>query len=534
MITIHLDFPAGRYHATPWGHHVNEGLVEWPPSPWRLLRALLAVGFAKQGWTGPEALPSEAVGLIYALAETLPSYRLPVGGVAHTRHYLPFTEGKAQKTTKVLDAFLRFRKNSDGLYLTWPLTLPADQRQLLAHLLAGLPYLGRAEAWVEATLLETDPPDDQWTVPTAEGEPVDPGWEQVTVLAPVSAEIYAAWRHTRVPPVSVDGKKGKPAKVKKSSVDDLYPGDLVSCLCADTATLQKQGWSQPPGSRRVLYRRPTGSLEPGIIAPHRIPARREPVEFALLALSADTQGGTLLPLMNRCLRQAEFLHASWVKQLGEDVLHPIVSGRAAEGAPLTGHRHAHLLPLDLDANGRMDHVLVWAKGLMDQTAQQALLRLSRTWGKDLPSIVVTCAGMGSRDDLVRQLRDRTDQLPPLLGLAPTGTARTWTSSTPFIAPRFRKPNGGNSLIGQVLAECRSRDLPEPIQVKDLGRDEMVRRGFLDFLRNRANGHSQPPSTMPWCLELTFAEPIAGPICLGYGSHFGLGLFEAVSPEPHHA
>ena len=42
-VIIKLKFPAGRYHATPWGRHVNEGVPEWPPSPWRLLRALVAV-----------------------------------------------------------------------------------------------------------------------------------------------------------------------------------------------------------------------------------------------------------------------------------------------------------------------------------------------------------------------------------------------------------------------------------------------------------------------------------------------------------
>ena len=47
MIAIELTFPAGRWHATPWGRQVNEGAVEWPPSPWRLLRALLAVWYHK-------------------------------------------------------------------------------------------------------------------------------------------------------------------------------------------------------------------------------------------------------------------------------------------------------------------------------------------------------------------------------------------------------------------------------------------------------------------------------------------------------
>lgn len=32
-VAVEFRFPARRYHATPWGNHVNEGLIEWPPSP---------------------------------------------------------------------------------------------------------------------------------------------------------------------------------------------------------------------------------------------------------------------------------------------------------------------------------------------------------------------------------------------------------------------------------------------------------------------------------------------------------------------
>ena len=43
MIVISVYFTAGRYHSTPWGHHVNEGALEWPPSPWEAdARALIA------------------------------------------------------------------------------------------------------------------------------------------------------------------------------------------------------------------------------------------------------------------------------------------------------------------------------------------------------------------------------------------------------------------------------------------------------------------------------------------------------------
>ena len=40
--TLAIRFPLRRYHANPWDRAVNEGASEWPPSPWRLLRALVA------------------------------------------------------------------------------------------------------------------------------------------------------------------------------------------------------------------------------------------------------------------------------------------------------------------------------------------------------------------------------------------------------------------------------------------------------------------------------------------------------------
>src|SRR5690606_1950215 len=82
MLNIVLHFPAGRYHATPWGRHVNEGDVEWPPSPLRLLRALLAVGFNRLGWA---AVPDVGRRLLEALSRVPPVFHLPPASAAHTR-----------------------------------------------------------------------------------------------------------------------------------------------------------------------------------------------------------------------------------------------------------------------------------------------------------------------------------------------------------------------------------------------------------------------------------------------------------------
>src|ERR1700730_2618560 len=103
MIALSLRFPAGRYHATPWGRHVNEAALAWPPEPVRILRALIASHHRK---ADTELFSGEALAdLIEVLAERLPLYRLPEAILAHTRHYMPIN---GKNTSLVFDAFARF------------------------------------------------------------------------------------------------------------------------------------------------------------------------------------------------------------------------------------------------------------------------------------------------------------------------------------------------------------------------------------------------------------------------------------------
>ena len=106
MVTIAVHFLAGRYHATPWDRHVNEGVVEWPISPWRLLRSLIAVGFRKLGWD-PGNPPDETRELVNVLSENPPHFWLPPAATAHTRHYMPkYRSALDGKTDRVIDAFV--------------------------------------------------------------------------------------------------------------------------------------------------------------------------------------------------------------------------------------------------------------------------------------------------------------------------------------------------------------------------------------------------------------------------------------------
>jgi len=183
MFALTFSFLAGRYHATPWGRHVNEADVAWPPEPWRLLRALVASYWRKGGkkhW--PE---DDLARLIDALAETPPIYYLPEGTIhAHTRHYMP----APVKSTLVFDAFAHLPKH-EKIVAAWPtLELDTDLFDLAADLAEGVGYLGRAESWTDCQATTAWNPDDANCLPNGNDG------DSVRVLAPRNASDYAAER----------------------------------------------------------------------------------------------------------------------------------------------------------------------------------------------------------------------------------------------------------------------------------------------------------------------------------------------------
>ncbi|MBX6364123.1 MAG: type I-U CRISPR-associated protein Cas5/Cas6 [Gemmatimonadetes bacterium] len=527
MPTIALGFPGGRYHATPWGSHVNEGVVEWPPSPWRVLRALLATGFTKLGWT---TVPDEAAALVASLAGTLPAYRLPPGTVAQSRHFMPVPAGRSETTTKVIDAFVRLDPSQE-LLIHYPVAIPAAQIEVLTSLVSALGYLGRAESWVEGRLLPDAAPDETWSVPAPDSGAAlpDRGGDQIALLAPVPADVYAQWRAEAVRHAveRAEAQKGRPIRAaEREKLTAPYPADLVACLLTETGQLHRLGWNQPPGARRVLYVRPPGTLERRAPMPARRRGGTEPVEAVLLALASDRRRGQVLPPFTRCLPQAELLHESLLSMLGDEAPQcAALTGRdPATGQPLReAHVHAHYHPLDLDEDGRLDHMLIYAPMHLDSLAQRALQRVRRTWTKGEDNdIIVTWAGSGSLAQFASQLRHRSGR-----AVASLATADRWVSLTPFVPPRYLRARG-HTLEEQVAAELRSRGFPQPREIVVLSREEVVRRGLLRFVHTRRAGKPQPPAPLAFGLRLVFDEPVTGPIALGYASHYGLGIFAAES------
>jgi CRISPR-associated protein Csb2 len=509
---------------------VNEGIVEWPPSPWRLLRALIAGGYTKLGWT---EIPPHARRLFESLADALPSYRLPPATLAHSRHFMPVgsLERGREKTTLVFDTWANV---GDGLLaVRWPCSLDAEAERLLGELATNLGYLGRSESWVAAELVSDESPlppgTDAW--PADERRPGEPGWEQVSLLGPERPQAYAAWRQEAVraalvaAPIGRRGaKNSKKLDATRVEATAAYPADLLDCLQRDTGWWKEKRWNQPPGSRRVLYWRRAGALSVGAPAPaaHRAASS---VTMMLLALTTESGSRSPLPPISRALAQAELLQRALVGHVRRrsEAGCPELTGRDANGERLLGHQHAHFLPIDLDGDQHLDHVLIYAPMGLGPEAQSAIRGIKRTPTKGgVGALRVALAGEGDIEDLRRlpaHLRGGVEQL-----LGPSAGARIWRSITPCVLPRHAKRRGKNTLDGQLRAEIASRGLPSALVEILPWREDT--RALRHFQRVRRPPAPPPPSDLGVAIQITFEYPVRGPISLGYGSHHGLGLLQA--------
>lgn len=492
MIAIAFRFPAGRFHATVWGRHVNEGVPEWPPSPWRILRALIAV------WK--RYLPEVSEGSIRAVLAALakpPYFHLPPAVHAHTRQFMPLG-GEWSDRTLVFDSFVALA-NAAPVVAVWPeASLAEPQRDALKVLLERLPYLGRAESWCAAEMM------DGWSMSRGIPEWVDARTGEVLEAdcRPLADGEDPADYYEAIQVLVADGFNG-------SRPLDWAAGE-PNPLCVETGRLraERRDPSRPPGSRWVRYARRKDALAVDPIPPLR---RRESTSQPTVVRYA--LDGPVLPLLTDTVRFAELARRAALSKFGgpEKRKSAILSGRAPDGSRLQGHQHAHYLPTDEEGYGRLTHLTIYAPAGFDEEHQRALgaLRVLNP-GDGGPETQLLLLGFGGPADFTgRGLREGT----------------TWQSATPFILSRHPKRNAKDQPEDQLRLELRRRGLPEPTRVDPL---PVCRTGgyptrWLAFRRYRSCG-PDPAVGLGFGFRVEFPRPVAGPLVLGYGCHFGLGLF----------
>lgn len=551
MITISFKFLAGRYHATPWGRHVNEGAVEWPPSPWRILRALVATwkrtlpdkakpDVAKPDVAKPGVAESDVKPILEILAAEPPEFELPPASTGHTRHYMPWFKNGPDGRTLVFDTFVAVSREA-ALLVRWPnASLDKAQRETLRRILANLNTLGRSESWCKATLLpdaeaaESGQNARRLHVEPLSGRDVPVNHEIVRLLCPHPSEAFADDHVVAIRTTTTGRGKNEQSSKQRTNIYDP-PWNL----CMETLQLHKERWSDPPGSRWVQYARPRDcfKIEP-IRAASFSPRGRTTARIQVARYALDS---TVLPLVTETLPVAEAARRALMssygcltKKNGQRGRSHIFSGKNEQGKPLSDHGHAYYLPTDEDGDGRLDHLTVFARRGFDDNERRALdcLRQLNTdrKGEERHPLRLLLLGMGT-----------LAEYHP----GPLGQSKVWVSATPYIATRHAKTRGRDRIdisCQHARADFLTKDLREQVRavlpdgstIADGVQIDPILDGNafriagrwrpIQFKRFRSKPGDDGGRRLAGAFRLTFALAVSGPIALGWSSHFGMGLF----------
>ena len=469
MVGLAVGFDLGRYHATVWGAHVNEATVEWPPSPWRLLRALYAAGRTN---VRLQAVHADLERALTALARARPpSFELPPTGAGHTRHYVPLaghSPTSQEKTSLIIDAF-RALDPAHELCAWWDVELDEPARDALDATAAAVGYVGRSESVCTMRLLRG----------AARAEPD---------AVPVAELAGAVW----------DDAERVELLVVRPDADDL-----LAVLGTSVTELRRERMLVPAGVRRVTYavkRHGAGPPEPSPSSPRPTIAHLRVAGGARPALTDAVSVAHVL----RAALQRRFDHE---RTGGRSA---VFSGHDAHGPRRDQHVHAHYLAVPGRDRRRVDHLFVWAPEGLGPGEVSAIASLRDLRMRDAPEpFRVALVALGDMGAL---------SLPKLVG-----PCATWRSLTPMALTRHAKRRGGRIVDGpedQVARELTLRGFPLPEDI------ELLRGAWMRFASTRP-GTSRRGAPTVIGVRLRFAEPVTGPIALGGLSHFGLGLF---SPE----
>ena len=519
-IWIEQRFVAGRFHATRWRQNPFEDIYgEWPPSPWRLLRALAARWFQYARETGDED-EGRLQALLGALAGELPGFYLPdlvwrgralkqyqPTGLAWSDPAANAAAIKRTATTLVADTYWCISPNETVVW-SWPeLQLDSTQRVLLAQLLRRLLYFGRAESLCEMKLLDGPPHDSHRAA--VELQPGASSGQATS--APVLTALPGQYRH--------------------------------DVLLANTGSQLLKNQPVPPGTG---WRYATLPARPRIKPEDR---RREIAAQQCLQFAV---GGRVYPRMAHWVRVTEAFRQEALKLLRRDNGWSEESqlkfcGHDRQYRPCENHEHPYFV-LWPDGHGEPTRLIVWRKQAFEATEVELLwsaCEYALEYGvfKKQASIASLANKPRSKRSSEWALRlvplPLKTTLPPGFKAPSRQGARVWESATPFVPPaqRFRFRKSGKLRMGETVERIAQRlvealGLPAAtITNLDTPCAADATSAWLDLhmTRDRRRQYEQSRTRLArpgYWLRLEFSEPFEGPLALGDSSHFGLGAFRA--------
>jgi CRISPR-associated protein Csb2 len=497
---IEVELLSGRYHAHLWGE-AQFGMAgpEWPPSPWRLLRALASAWFGARPHPSSEEVrdhpSSEEVRdrLLEALGRSdPPEIWLPRASFHELRYYQPV---RLSASDRVLHHDHFAVPEGGRFWFRFKTVLPSDQRALLAKLLKRLRYFGRSESRARLCLVDHDkPPDDVWSVIPRDG------------VQQISPTVYR-----RVLCVAPDFRASDLWTVRRGEEErggNGYPPHLVDALLGERMPL-------PCGTRWIEYAVPAAALvheiRPRVAAPPPAPD----VEVAEIRFRLNRR--IPIPLryvvaVARAFRDAAVeAHRARSGQISQTL-----SGRGVDGAVAQGHQHAYYLPRLPPGAVLLDELVVRVPGgRLTRLELDALLSVGRirAGGPGYPITVVPESVVATTGPALRACR--------------------WRSATPFLPPlRHRRGRDETCVEQQAIACAEDACGRRPTRV-----EQFSGPGGLGCVSPML-AHEYETGGPRWrlsrrlgfWLELVFDEPVELGRPLGADAHFGAGQFSPLSAD----
>lgn len=554
MLRIEVRFPLGVYHALS---NARFGEPEWPPSPVRLIGALLAAAHEAPGADTdaarallqrlcaadpPVIVAPEVVGVGDPAVDGRRAGTDVVVALRGASRWAPRNHSDSEVKSSGLSPRNLGRERTEvhkggvvigdrPVEIRWEQAeLPAEDRVLLAALLDELTFLGTSRSPVIARLIDGAVEDEADGAPTG-ANPTQ--WEP-------SAGVGRGDAGVRVPDARLiqafdqrhDARRstGKKPITAGEHVPTVAMGNVIPYFlrtgrlaAAAAAPLDPRQW----GDMIVLEIDPEGAHLPSRGRAPRDSGRRDRTELLPKAAAGF--------LLARAFREA-LLGAYGAIGTPEEAP-PVLRGHGDEPhaaiVPLPfvgtitkrsgpkGHEQLHAIPADGVVRGialllphehRLPDVALQA-----ERVKQGLLRFvagERRW-IDIPGAGRVFLRLPSPDrPLLQTLRDARYRRP----------SRVWETVLPVVHAHRRTSKGPRGLLRQVAADCAHVGLPEPVAVEVLEHaplggapdrllpDRLVPpdwRGPLDGPRSH--------------LRITFERPVVGPVILGRARHFGVGL-----------
>lgn len=489
---LRQEFPLGRFHATRWKQGAyGDPYGEWPPSPWRFLRALANRWFQWSRETG-DIDKERLMRLLQSLSCQVPEFYItphswrgePIKQYQPTQVTWTNASKKASAYKKpkssLIEDHYRLIPPQTSIYWLWE-NLDTLDTDLLDVLLARILYFGRAESWTKLSRISS--------LPNNPGEHC----------------VLSEKRFTNAVPVLAADPKQQ---------------DNLRLLFEPTEHEEIKNKEIPSGTRWFYTSLPS---KPQIVARTkrslRYPEDLTCIQFVI--------GGRVLPKIERwpivtghfrnqiLARLTESLSYN-IAKLSIEVKEKIkgISGKDCDGQRLKDHSHAFISIIP-DEYGQPARLVIWRSTPFSRDEIAAMMMASEKpigWDYATPKWMIKLLPLPFDMEFPLHI---------------DGSCQCWESVTPFIPPRQRRRYRKNGkLRAGESADMVAEKLLNKVYGIDVARIDVGEMswitGHMNSVERRTKG--QRIELPGFHLVLHFNEPVTGPIALGDSSHYGMGLF----------